>query len=88
MLEHKTPEKVFDSLKSEGKYEVNFDWKEIFELMKNPDVDEKYKIELGKFNFNHVKEIMAGYDFSEERIESQFEKMREIKEKGKQKTLF
>jgi hypothetical protein len=73
---------------NEGKYEVWFDWKEIFELMKNPSVNKDYKIDFGKFDFLKVKEIMLEHEFSEERIESQFEKIKELNEQRKQKTLF
>ncbi len=89
--EHKTPEKIFealDKLVEEGKYKVEFDWKEIFELMKNPSVDKTPKIEFGKFSFDKVKDIMISHDFSEERINSQFEKIRELNEQKKQRTLF
>ncbi len=89
--EYKTPEKIFEALfklVEEGKYKVDFDWREIFELMKHPNVDKNYKIEFPKINFQKIKEILMDHDFSEERIESQFEKLREIKEAKKQKTLF
>jgi flap endonuclease-1 len=88
VLEHKTAEKIFDAVSRDEKYKVEFDWKEIFELMKNPEIDKNYKIEFGKFDFDRVKKIMLEHDFSEERIESQFEKIREINENKKQRTLF
>ena len=51
-------------------------------------VDKKYKIEFKNFDFERVKKILMSYDFSEERIESQFDKLRQVKEASKQKTLF
>jgi flap endonuclease-1 len=89
--EHKTPTAIFEAVaqfEKEGKYKVEFDWKEIFELLKHPSVDKHYKIEFPKFNFDKVKEILLEHDFSDERIESQFEKLREVKEAKKQRTLF
>lgn len=88
--EHKTAEAVFKFLENDEKFKdkVWFDWKEIFELMKNPDVDKNYKIEFPKIDFEKIKKILMEHEFSEERIESQFEKLREVKEKGKQRTLF
>jgi len=88
--EHKTAEAVFKFLENDEKFKdkVWFDWKEIFELMKNPDVDKNPKIEFPLMNFNKIKEILMEHDFSEERIESQFDKLRKVREKGKQKTLF
>ena len=91
VAEHKTKEKIFSAVENfekEGKYKVEFDWKEIFELMKHPNVDPDYKIEFPKINPQKVKEILMEHDFSEERIESQFEKLKDLKEAQKQKTLF
>jgi hypothetical protein len=56
--------------------------------MKNPSVNKDYEIDFGKFDFPRVKEIMLEHEFSEERIESQFEKIRQINEQKKQRTLF
>jgi len=86
--EYKKAENVFEFLKKEGKYEVNFSWKEIFELMKKPEVDKNYKIDFPSFNFDKVKRLLMQHDFSEERIEKQFDKIREMNENKKQKTLF
>jgi len=91
VLEHKTKEKIFaavESFEKEGKYKLDFDWKQVFELIKNPNVDKKYKIDFPVFDFAKVKEILVEHDFSEDRIESQFEKLRALKEERKQKTLF
>jgi flap endonuclease-1 len=88
--EHKTAEAVFKFLENDEKFKdkVWFDWKEIFELMKNPDVNKTLKIDFPKMDFDKIKKILMGHEFSEERIESQFDKLREVKEKNKQKTLF
>ncbi len=64
-----------------------FDWKEIFELFHKPNVS-KFEIELPEFNEEKVKEILIQrHNFSEDRIEKQLEKLREIKDKKKQKGL-
>lgn len=86
--EHKTCEKVFDFLKSQEKYEVNFNWKEIYNEIENPNIDKNIKIEFPKINKEKIKSILMRYEFSEERIDSQLEKLNELKEKAKQKTLF
>lgn len=86
--EHKTPESIFKAVEDHEKYELDFDWKVVFDAIKNPEVDKDYKIEFGKFDEDKVKSIMMEHEFSEQRIENQFEKLRELKEASKQKTLF
>ena len=93
VLEHKTKEKIFEAVEKiekdgEKRYKIDFNWKEVFELMKNPSVDDKYKITFPKINFAKIKEILLEHDFSEERVDNQLEKLREISEAKKQKTLF
>ena len=79
----KTPIQIFNQYE-----EIDFDWKEIFELFKKPDVDYYKEIEFPKIDHNKIKKILVEHDFSEERIDKQIEKLMNIKEKGKQKTLF
>ena len=69
-------------------YETYFDWKEVFELFKKPDVRKNIDIKFPEINPDKIKEILTKRDFSEERIEKQIEKLINIKEKNKQKTLF
>lgn len=67
--------------------EDRFDWKDIFELFhkhKVVDVDFKFK----EIDEEKIKEILVSrHDFSEERVEKQLERLREIVEKRKQKGL-
>ena len=89
--EYKTPEKIFEAVSNfekEGKYKLDFNWKEVYELIKNPDIVRDYQIEFPKFDGEKIKKILMEHDFSEERIDSQFEKFKELLEKRKQKTLF
>jgi flap endonuclease-1 len=81
-------EKVFEFLKNEGKYAVNFDWKEVYSLILNPDVDKECKIDFPKIDLGEIKKILLEHDFSEDRINNQLEKLRVIEENKKQKTLF
>ncbi|MEK6840493.1 MAG: flap endonuclease-1 [Nanoarchaeota archaeon] len=64
-----------------------FDWQEIFELFHKPKaVNADFKFE--KANEKKIKQILVErHDFSEERVEKQLEKLREVKEKKKQKNL-
>ncbi len=64
-----------------------FDWQEIFELFHKPRVVNS-DIVFRKIDENEIKKILVNeHDFSEERVEKQLEKLREIKEKKKQKGL-
>lgn len=85
----KYPVKIFESVENLlEQQEKQFDWQEIFEMFHKPQVEKKVKIEFPKFNEKKVKEILLEFDFSEERINSSLEKLREYKEEKKQKTLF
>jgi hypothetical protein len=89
--EYKTKEKIFEALENNEKFEkysLDFDWKEIYNEIENPDVDEKVKIEFPKIDKEKIKKILLRYEFSEERINNQLIKLDEILDKKKQKTLF
>jgi len=67
--------------------EDRFEWQDIFELFHKPDV-KNFEIDFPKVDENKIKEILVEkHDFSDERIENQLEKLRELQEKKKQKTL-
>ncbi len=64
-----------------------FDWREIFELFHKPNV-KNFEIEFPKMDEDKVKEILVEkHDFSEDRVEKQLEKLREMEKKKKQKGL-
>lgn len=64
-----------------------FDWKEIFEIFHKPDVKEA-EFEFGSIDDEKVKKILVNdHDFSEERVSKQLDKLKEVKEKQKQKGL-
>jgi flap endonuclease-1 len=89
--EYKTKEKIFEALEKEEKfqkYKVDFDWKEIYDEIKNPNIDKKPKIEFPKINKEEIKEILMKHDFSEDRINNQLDKLEDVKKKAAQKTLF
>ena len=64
-----------------------FDWQEIFELFHKPAVINA-DFKFGKADEKKIKKILVEeHDFSEERVDKQLEKLREVKEKKKQKNL-
>ncbi|MBA7653752.1 hypothetical protein ES703_61613 [subsurface metagenome] len=67
--------------------EDQFDWKEIFELFHKPKVIDA-NLKFGKIDEEKIKKILVEeHDFSEERVNKQLEKLRNIREKAKQKGL-
>jgi len=81
--EFKTPEKIFAEFD-----DLEFDWKEIFEMFKNPEVLAEVEIEFPEIDVGRMKEILIGHDFLEDRVDKQIEKLKLIKGLGAQKTLF
>src|SRR3989344_2712654 len=82
--EKKMPYLIFKEV--EGK--MDFDWKEVFEIFKRPNVKD-FNITFPKIKENKIKEILVErHNFSKERVEKQIAKLNQIKEEGKQKTLF
>ena len=85
--EHKTKEKIFKAVE-ESDYELDFDWKEIYNEIENPNVDKNPKIEFPKIDRDKIKGLLLKYEFSEQRIENQFKKLDELKKAKAQQTLF
>ncbi len=68
--------------------DLGFNWREIFEIFKKPNVS-KHKISFPKFDEDKIKEILVGrHEFSLERVENQIIKLRELKAKKGQTSLF
>jgi flap endonuclease-1 len=87
---YKIPYDIFKSVEeqiNDLSEEDKFDWKEIFEMFSKASV-ENFEIEFPKVDEAKIKEILVErHNFSLERVEKQIEKLREVKEKGKQKSL-
>jgi len=88
---YKQPVLIFKSMEEKMQNlpeEDQFDWKDIFELFHKHDVKDA-EIQFPKLNENKIKELLIKeHDFSEERVEKQIEKLKEVMELKKQKTLF
>ncbi len=68
--------------------ELGFNWKEIFEIFKKPNVSDA-KLTFPKLDEEKIKEILVErHDFSLERVENQLEKLRQVKRQSSQKKLF
>ena len=83
---YKKPVLLFEALKK--KYEIDFDWRDIFEIFKKPKVTRNYKIDFKEIDENKVKKILCDeHDFSEERVSNALTKVHESEEKRKQREL-
>ena len=72
----------------EVEHQLDFNWQEVFHIFKKPNVT-SFKIQFPKLDEGAIKKILVDeHDFSEERIEKQLDKLRELKKKSAQKTLF
>lgn len=84
--EKKYPVEIFKDLEYQGR--MDFDWKQVFEIFKKPNVT-RMKIEFPKFDEKKIKEILVErHEFSLERVENQIAKLKEIKKQGSQQKLF
>jgi len=87
---YKQPVLIFESVEEQLmtlSEEDKFDWKEIFELFHKPNVHNSlFKFE--KINEKKIRQILVTeHDFSDDRVQKQLERLREITERNKQKGL-
>ena len=87
---YKVPYEIFKSVEEQIMglpEEDRFDWQEIFSLFYKPRV-ENVNFEFKGFDEDKIKEILVErHDFSEERVQKQIDKMKELKTKNQQKSL-
>ncbi len=68
--------------------ELGFNWREIFEIFKKPNVS-KQKVIFPKFNENKIREILVQrHEFSDERVDNQILKLKDLQAKNAQVKLF
>lgn len=67
--------------------DMPFDWQEVFELFKKPDVRDE-EIIFPKMEPDKIRKILLDHDFSLDRINSALERLEKAKEEAKQQTLF
>ncbi|MBS3088269.1 flap endonuclease-1 [Candidatus Pacearchaeota archaeon] len=68
---------------------LEFNWQEVFEIFKKPNVHAGLKVSFPKRDSLRIKKILVDeHDFNLERVERQLEKLEEGKRKSSQQTLF
>ena len=80
------PVQIFDHIKKSERYELTFEWTEIFKQFHEYET-ENADIEFKKMDEGKIKEILGSHDFSENRIDSGINKIKAIEESKKQKGL-
>ena len=84
---YKYPVEIFKHVQEHDKYEFIFDWQEVFKQFHEYEASPSSTIEFKDVNESKVKEILLSHEFSESRIDSGLQKLRQIEESKKQKGL-
>ncbi|PIZ51980.1 flap endonuclease-1 [Candidatus Woesearchaeota archaeon CG_4_10_14_0_2_um_filter_33_13] len=80
-------ERIFDEAKWKEHY-PDLNWQEVFDTIKNIPVSDDYELEWKAIDDKKLYHLLVEeHDFSEERVRSKVEKLREQKEKSAQKGL-
>jgi len=83
---YNSPVEIFNAIEKNDKYELDFNWHEIFAHFHRYESEPK-EIKFKKFNPEKIKEILLKHDFSIDRINSGIEKLEKLEQKKKQKGL-
>lgn len=82
--QRKYPVQIFEEVKEN----LDFNWQEIFEIFKKPNVS-KEKVVFPSIIEKKIFEILVErHEFSLERVRSQLDKLKEVKKKNSQQKLF
>ncbi len=81
------PVKIFEYVQKSDKYNFIFDWQEVFKQFHEYETSIKEDIEFRKPDEAKVREVLLKHDFSENRIDSGLQKLRNLEESKKQKGL-
>jgi flap endonuclease-1 len=84
---NKYPVKIFEFLEKSDKYEVNFNWQEIFREFREYKGNNDEEVLEQKVDFDKIKEILLKREFSEERVSNGIARLKDLEEKKKQKGL-
>ena len=84
---YKYPVDIFKHVQEHEKYNFIFDWQEVFKQFHEYEASPTSKIEFKSVDEGKVKGILLSHEFSESRIDSGLQKLRQIEENKKQKGL-
>ena len=82
--QRKSPVEIF----REVEHQMDFNWKDVFEIFKKPNVN-NVKVEFPKLDASIVRKILVDeHDFNEERVVKNLDKLNQLKRASAQRTLF
>ena len=84
---YKYPVDIFKYVQGHERYDFIFDWQEVFKQFHEYEASPTSGIEFKRVDEGKVKEILLSHEFSESRIDSGLQKLRQIEENKKQKGL-
>jgi flap endonuclease-1 len=84
---HEYPAEIFKSIESNDKYNLIFDWQEIFKLFHEYESNSHEEIKFNDVDETALTELLLKHGFSQNRIDSGLEKLGKYKEDKKQKSL-
>jgi len=84
---YKYPVEIFKHIERSDRYEMIFDWQEVFKLFHEYEARPVEGIEFKEPDKEKVKKILMDHDFSENRIDSGLQKLDKMEESKKQKGL-
>jgi len=84
---YRYPVEIFKHIEINDRYELTFDWQEVFKQFHEYEARPVEGIEFKKPDKEKVKKILLDHDFSENRINSGLQKLDKMEEGKKQKGL-
>lgn len=82
------PVKIFEYIQNSGKYTLDFDWTEVFKQFREFKSETTEKIPQLKLDKDAIMEILVKrHDFTEERINNALDKIKDLEDTKKQKTM-
>ena len=81
------PVKIFEAVANDTRYLIDFNWQDIYHIFHEPECCTEPNIVFKKVDEKKVKSLLLSHDFSEDRIDSALQKIRDLEEKNKQKSL-
>lgn len=84
---YKYPFEIFKYIEYKYPNELNFNWQEIFRVFHEYELNHFKEIDFPEIDYSKIKSLLLKYEFSESRIDSAINRLKEYNETKKQKGL-